>query len=47
MAPYYHQIEAIIREKIANGEWRPGDRVPSEEELRAMFGVSRTTVRQA
>lgn len=45
--PYYHQIGAIIREKIANGELRSGDRIPSEEELRQMFEVSRATVRQA
>ena len=32
--PYYHQISAILRDKIANGELRKGDRVPSEEELR-------------
>ena len=45
--PYYHQIGAIIREKIANGELRSGERIPSEEELRQMFEVSRATVRQA
>ena len=45
--PYYHQIGAIIREKIANGELRTGERIPSEEELRQMFQVSRATVRQA
>lgn len=45
--PYYHQISAILRERITNGEFRPGDRVPSETELRQMFSVSRATVRQA
>lgn len=45
--PYYHQIGAIVREKIANGELRSGERIPSEEELRQIFGVSRATVRQA
>ena len=45
--PYYHQISSILREQITNGEFRPGDRVPSEEELRQMFSVSRATVRQA
>lgn len=45
--PYYHQISSILRERIANGELHPGDRVPSEEELRRMFSVSRATVRQA
>lgn len=45
--PYYHQIGAILRERINNGEFRPGERVPSEEELCQMFSVSRATVRQA
>lgn len=45
--PYYHQIGAIVRQKIANGELRSGERIPSEEELRQIFGVSRATVRQA
>ena len=45
--PYYHQISSILREQITNGEFLPGDRVPSEEELRQMFSVSRATVRQA
>jgi GntR family transcriptional regulator len=45
--PYYHQIGAIIREKIVNGELRSGDRIPTENELQQMFEVSRATVRQA
>ena len=47
VAPYYHQIEAILRDKIASGELRVGGRVAPEEELRRMFQVSRSTVRQA
>jgi GntR family transcriptional regulator len=45
--PYYHQIGAVIREKIENRELRSGDRLPSEDELCRSFEVSRTTVRQA
>lgn len=45
--PYYHQISSMLRDQITNGEFRPGDRVPSEEELRKNFSVSRATVRQA
>lgn len=45
--PYYHQISAILRDRITNGEFRAGDRIPSEDELRQMFSVSRATVRQA
>src|SRR5512146_2919459 len=45
--PYYHQLAAILRERINNGEFRAGERVPSEEALCQMFSVSRATVRQA
>ena len=45
--PFYHQIRAIFREKIENGELRPGERFPSEDELCRSFQVSRATVRQA
>ena len=45
--PYYHQISAILRDKVANGEFIADERLPSEEQLQTMFGVSRATVRQA
>lgn len=45
--PYYHQICAILRDKFANGEFAADERIPSEEQLQATFGVSRATVRQA
>jgi GntR family transcriptional regulator len=45
--PYYIQVEKIIRGRIKDGTWSPGDRLPSEAELCAMFGVSRTVIRQA
>jgi GntR family transcriptional regulator len=43
----YRQVETILREKIADGELRPGGRVPAEAALSAEYGVSRDTVRQA
>ncbi len=43
----YRQMEAILREQIADGELRAGDQVPTEETLRLRYGVSRATVRQA
>ena len=45
--PLYHQLRKMIADRIETGEWRPGDRVPSEIELVRQFGVSRTTVRLA
>ena len=43
----YRQIEAILREQILSGEYVGGDRLPTEEELCALYRVSRPTVRQA
>ncbi len=36
-----------ILEKISSGEWKVGDKIPSENTLCKMFGVSRTSVRAA
>lgn len=43
----YRQVETLLREQIADGELKPGDRLPAEAELRVHYGVSRVTVRQA
>lgn len=45
--PPYAQLARGIRERIARGEYRPGDRLPSEAELCAAYGVSPMTVRRA
>lgn len=45
--PYYAQLAAILRNVIADGTWSPGHPLPSESDLCAMFGLSRTAVRQA
>ena len=45
--PLWHRIEAVLRHKIATGEYRAGDTLPSEPSLAAAFGVSRMTVREA
>lgn len=36
-----------IKEAIASGEWRQGERIPSENDLAQTLGVSRMTVRSA
>jgi len=45
--PIYYQLKECIKEKIRSGEFKPGDRIPTEQELCEMFGISRTPVRQA
>jgi len=42
----YIQVREALREQIESGLLNPGERLPSEEELAAQFGVSRMTVRQ-
>ncbi len=44
---YYLQVKDAIQYKIDAGEYRPGDKLPSEGELCDLLGVSRTVVRQA
>lgn len=45
--PAYLQVAHQLREKILAGELQPGDRLPVELDLAEMFGVSRSTVREA
>ncbi|HSV34506.1 MAG TPA: histidine utilization repressor [Ramlibacter sp.] len=45
--PAYEQVKSWIRQRIASGEWRPGDPVPSEAALIQQFGISRMTVNRA
>ena len=41
------QISAAILSRIAAGGFAPGSRLPTEQDLSAEFGVSRTVVREA
>lgn len=45
--PFYFQLAELLEEEIVSGRWVPGTRVPSENELCARYGLSRTTIRQA
>lgn len=45
--PLYAQIKQVLRTRILDGVYAQHDRIPSEHELMAVFGVSRITVRQA
>ena len=41
------QVYQQMKNQILAGEWRPGEKIPSEHMLMNMFSVSRGTVRQA
>ena len=43
--PLYLVVKRRILERLAAGEWRPGDRLPTEPELAGRFGVALSTVR--
>lgn len=45
--PAYLRIKRHLKEGLASGQWRPGDRMPSEGELVVHFNVSRMTVNRA
>jgi len=48
-SPYtlYYQLREDLAKKIANREWKPGEKIPSEAELCDAYSVSRITVRKA
>lgn len=43
----YAKVKQMIVGRIGDGDWRPGDRLPSENELVRELGVSRMTVNRA
>jgi len=43
----YVQVAAVLRRRIEEGEWRPGEKISTLEELETEFQVARVTVRQA
>jgi len=46
-SPKYLKLKEEIVSWIAGGRYRPGDKLPSENELSEQFGLSRQTVRQS
>lgn len=46
LAPYA-RVKQHLRDGLRQGHWSPGERMPSEAELVAQFGVSRMTVNRA
>ncbi|GJL81257.1 MAG: histidine utilization repressor [marine bacterium B5-7] len=45
--PLYQQIKNEIAERVRSGTWSSGERLPSENELVEMLGVSRMTIHRA
>ena len=45
--PAYAQLAAILRRKIAEGVYAPGEKIPSESSISRQYGISVMTVRQA
>ena len=47
IVPLYHQVQQVIRHRIATRQYDPGVQIPSEHELGRELKVSRVTVRRA
>ena len=47
LTPLYQQVAAELRRAIADGEARPGERMPLARDLAAVLGVNRNTVLRA
>ncbi|MEU7825809.1 winged helix-turn-helix domain-containing protein [Catellatospora sp. NPDC049133] len=45
--PHLDRVLRLIRENIASGEWPPGHKLPTHQQLAADWGVGMTTIRQA
>lgn len=45
--PLYYQLKQILIDLITQGTLKPGDMLPTEQQLQEQYEVSRTTVRQA
>ena len=46
-SPYYRWLEAVLREDIEQGVYKPGDALPTEHQLMRGYNLSITTVRRA
>ncbi|MDQ0271014.1 GntR family transcriptional regulator [Cytobacillus purgationiresistens] len=45
--PLYFQLKELILKEIKDETYKTGDAIPTEKELSDIYGISRTTVRQA
>jgi GntR family transcriptional regulator len=46
-SPLYQQIKTLITRGLQEGDWKPGEAIPSEMELAQRYRVSQGTVRKA
>ena len=46
-SPLYRQIKGLITRDLQSGVWKPGESIPSEQDLAMRFKVSQGTVRKA
>jgi GntR family transcriptional repressor for pyruvate dehydrogenase complex len=46
-APLRSQVYTQLKDRLLAGDWKPGDKFPSEMDLCRSFGVSRVTIRAA
>jgi GntR family transcriptional regulator len=44
--PLYRQVYEIVVRRVVQGEWRPGEALPSEQNLAKELGVSQGTIRK-
>jgi multiple sugar transport system substrate-binding protein len=45
--PLYYQLKTLVLEEIASGKYPPGEQLPTEHELCARYGISRTPTHRA
>jgi GntR family transcriptional regulator, N-acetylglucosamine utilization regulator len=45
--PLHHQVYLDLRAALDAGEWRPGDRLPTERDMALRYGCSLITIRRA
>lgn len=45
--PLYQQVRRMLVDRLASGEWVPGELLPSETALARLYGVSQGTIRKA
>ena len=43
--PLYKEVEQRILRCLADGEWKPGDQLPAEQQIAERFGVAVFTLR--